>query len=190
MVPIVAALAPSLLQMLLGQLATVVPEIGRIIGDKTKPVSDRNVAIGTKILEAAASVAGTAGPAAAVEAIVARPDLVAPLREQIAPLIEIAEAGGGGIKGAREFTQEMMTGPTWQAVGYGVMLGAIAISVVVGGGAIMALVLMSADVKPEVTAQILDYYKAAGFIVLGYMFGSSGSSQKKDQAIIRELGSR
>jgi hypothetical protein len=28
-------------------------------------------------------------------------------------------------------------------------------------------------------AQILDYFKAAGFIVLGYVFGSSADSRRK-----------
>jgi hypothetical protein len=86
---------------------------------------------------------------------------------------------GGGIKAAREHTEAMTgTGPLWRQIGYSVMLAALAIGVVIGGGAVMGVLLFD-KLDTTLAAQVLDYYKAAGFIVLGYVFGSSADSRRK-----------
>jgi hypothetical protein len=97
----------------------------------------------------------------------------------------ITEAGGGGIAGARKFNLEATQKRDWRGVGWAIVLAVLAVGVVIGGGAVMAYLLLNSEIDAAVAAQILDYYKAAGFIVLGYAFGSSVSSRSKDAALIR-----
>lgn len=185
--PIVAALAPSFVGALIQQLMGVAPELAKIFTDKTTPVNERNVAAGMKVLEAAQRATGTTSPAQAVEQIVTDVTKVEPFRKEVAPLIELIEVGGG-IPAAREATRVILGMGGWQAIGYGALVAIIAVGVVIGGGAFMGWVLMKTDVKPEVVAQVLDYFKAAGFIVLGYLFGTSRSSQRKDDVILGKMG--
>ena len=188
MAPILAAAAPALVSALIGQLTSVIPELARIFTDKTTPVSERNVQAGIKVLEAAQRVAGTSGPAAAVERIVAEPEIAQQFRDTVGPMIELAEVGGG-IKAAREHTAAVLAMGGWTSLGYGALMFIVAVGIVIGGGGVMGYVLLATDAKPEVVATILDYYKAAGFIVLGFLYGTSRSSQRKDETI-RELGAQ
>lgn len=186
MAPLVAALGAPFLSALIGQLMPAIPELARVFTDKTTPVNERNTQAAIRVLEAVQAATGAPGPASAVERVAVDSEARIAARQAVIPLIEIAEVGGGGIDGARKHAAAMMAGPVWQAIGYGMMLGGLALGVVLGGGAVMGMLLFGESPKPEVTAQILDYFKAAGFIVLGYVFGSSRSSQVKDQAIIRQ----
>jgi len=180
-----------LIPALLGVLASIAPELVRIIGDKSKPVADRNVEIGMKVLEVAQQVAQAPGPAAAVEQIAADPALQqqfrAAVREQ---WYAIEEAGGGGIEGAREQAARMTEGDGWRAIGYGVTLAALSLMIVAGGGALVWTMLMSPDTTGEQRGMLLGAVVALISAVVSYWFGSSVSSRAKDNALVSERGKR
>ena len=64
-------------------------------------------------------------------------------------------------------------GPAWRGIGFGLVMGILALTVVIGGGLVMREVSMMEGADKAMVAQVLDYFKAAGFIVLGYVFGAS-----------------
>jgi hypothetical protein len=185
--PVAVALGVPIVNALIQQLLPKIPELARIFTDKTTPVSERNVAAGMKVLEAVQQATGASGPMAGVERVMANPEMVAPAREAVMPIIELVEVGGG-IPAARKQLADMAAIGGWPAIGYGVLIGGVAIAVIVGGGAFMGWVVMQQEADKQITAQIIDYFKAAGFIVLGFLYGTSRSSQRKDTAILNKLG--
>lgn len=177
------ALAGELVRQLLAQA----PELIKIFKDKEKPVDERNLEAAKKVLEIAQTSTAAQGPATAVETLAKDPVALRNFREEIKPMLELAEVGGG-IQAARGFHLHSMTSGGWPAASYGILIFLVAMGVVLGGGALMGKMLFMAEVKPEVVSQILDYYKAAGFIVLGYLFGTSRSSQRKDDILFGKEG--
>jgi lysozyme len=181
MAPVLAALLPSLVSLL--------PELGRLLGSGSA-VSERNVQAAGKVAEVVIAATQAPNLQGAIETMERDPDARNAARIAVQTVwYELSEAGGGGIEGARRFNVAMTDGNSWRAIGWGATLAVLAIGVVLGGGAVMSRLLFS-DLDESLTAQILDYFKAAGFIVLGYAFGSSVSSRAKDTALVDQLGKR
>jgi hypothetical protein len=104
MAPVLAALLPSLVSLL--------PELGKLFGSGSA-VSDRNIAAAQKVAEAVVAATGAPNLQGAVEQMASDPGAVTRAREALAPMLELHEAGGGGIEGARDFNATMHAVPFW-----------------------------------------------------------------------------
>jgi lysozyme len=104
MAPVLAALLPSLVSLL--------PELGKLFGSGGA-VSDRNIAAAQKVAEAVVAATGAPNLQGAVEQMASDPGAVTRAREALAPMLELHEAGGGGIEGARDFNATMHAVPFW-----------------------------------------------------------------------------
>ena len=150
-------------------------------------VTERNAKAAEAVLQVVQTATGTTNAQAAVEAVKADPAARMAATEALEreSWFETTESGGGGIEGARKHNLEATQRKDWSGIGWAIVLAVLAIGVVIGGGTVMAFLLFTADIDATMVAQILDYYKAAAFIVLGYAFGSSVSSRRKDDALVR-----
>lgn len=174
MAPVLAALLPSIVGM--------IPELAKLFGSGSA-VSDRNIKAAEKVAEVVIAATQAPNLQGAVESMQTDPAARQAASAAVqAAWYELAEAGGGGIDGARKFNLAMTEGNSWRSAWWGAVLSLLALGVVLGGGAVMARLLVS-GIDESLAAQILDYFKAAGFIVLGYAFGSSASSRSKDETI-------
>jgi muramidase (phage lysozyme) len=169
------------LTVAIAALSELLPSLIRM---KSKsPTGELNAQIAEKVMEVVLPAVGATNAQEAVEKIMKDPAALQAADQAVqANYFMLEEAGGGGIKGARDFAVEMTSsGPPWRQIAFSAMLGLLAVGVVIGGGAVMAYFLVQSDMDKQMQAQILDYYKAAGFIVLGYVFGSSAGSRRKDE---------
>lgn len=174
MAPVVAALLPSIVSM--------IPELAKLFGSGSE-VSNRNIKAAERVAEVVVQATKAPNLQGAVEQMQADPESRRAASEAVqAEWYALVEAGGGGIDGARKFNLAMTEGNSWRSAWWGAVLSLLALGVVLGGGAVMARLLVS-GIDESLAAQILDYFKAAGFIVLGYAFGSSASSRSKDETI-------
>ena len=73
----------------------------------------RNIAAAQKVAEAVVAATGAPNLQGAVEQMASDPGAVTRAREALAPMLELHEAGGGGIEGARDFNATMHAVPFW-----------------------------------------------------------------------------
>jgi hypothetical protein len=95
-----APIIPALIGPLVSGLAEVIPRVASAWG-KRSAVAERNVALGTALLEVATKVTGAANAQAAVEQVRADPAVRAKVSAAVDSWCELVEAGGSGIDGAR-----------------------------------------------------------------------------------------
>jgi muramidase (phage lysozyme) len=178
---VVAALIPSLIAH--------IPDLARLFSDG--PKTERNAAIAQRVAEVV--VAATAAPnlQGAVEAMERNPEVVAKAREAVkAAWFDIVPADGGGIEGARAAAAAATSGTDWRAIGYGAVLGLLAIMVVGGGGAMMWALIRDPLTTPEQRGMLIGAIVSIVTVPLAFFFGSSVSSRAKDSALVNELGRR
>jgi muramidase (phage lysozyme) len=184
-VPLIIALGESLLRFL--------PAFGS--GSK---VSNRNIEmtqeLGKTLIEKAKEVVPEApNEQGAVQAILDDPLLqkrftaeCAVKWDDIAPFVEAEEKSR---KEARNFMLEMTSdGPMWRAVGYGVLVGVTAMIIIVGGGWMLWEATISSWASDAMRQENQAFLRNVILIVVGFIFGSSYSSHRKDSAKQREEG--
>jgi lysozyme len=176
--PVLAALLPTLVGM--------IPELAKLFGSGSA-VSERNIKAAEKVAEVVVAATQSANLQAAVETMQSDPKARADAQAAVqGAWYELVESGGGGIDGARRANLDMTSGDSWRSVWWAAVLALLAVGVVIGGGAVMSA-LMFSELDESLIAQVLDYFKAAGFIVLGYAFGSSASSRAKDDVLAERV---
>lgn len=85
---------------------------------------------------------------------------------------------------AREFGAEMTgTGPVWRQIGAGLLIGALSLTIILGGGVLFWQMLESPQLDPGQKGLVLGALLAAFTSAVGYWFGSSASGRLKDQTI-------
>jgi putative chitinase len=105
---VAAALLPSLVQLL--------PQLGKLFGSGSE-VAERNVKAVQIVADTVVQATGARNLQEAVETMQASPAAVAAASQAVEQRwFELAEAGGGGIEGARKADQAIMAmdGPWWQ----------------------------------------------------------------------------
>ena len=75
------------------------------------------------------------------------------------------------------------SGPAWRQIGFGALIGLLALVIVVGGGTMFYQFMSAPEVSAEQRAMILGALIASFTTVVGYFFGSSSGSRQKDVAI-------
>jgi lysozyme len=182
MAPVLAALLPS--------LVALIPEIGKLLGSGSD-VSKRNVAVAEKVAEVVVQATQAPNLQGAIEQMERDPDARSAARIAVQTVwYELSESGGGGIEGARAFAVRAMEGDDWRSIGYGAILGTLAVSIILGGGALVWTLLHNPETTAEQRGMLIGAVVAIMGSVVSFFFGSSVSSRTKDNAIVRELGSR
>ena len=127
----------------------------------------------------------------AVEQIKASPQAQAQFRaaamlrwDDLAPAWEAEEKSR---REAREFGAEMTgTGPAWRQIGAGVLIGALSLTIILGGGAMFWSLMSSPQLDPGQKGLILGALLSVFSSTAAYWFGSSAQSRIKDQTIAEQ----
>lgn len=176
MLPILGAVLPS--------LVGAIPELIKILGDKNAQVSDRNVAAATKVMDVIVRSTGATNEQDAAQKVLADPQAAQVARAAVqAAYYELVEVGGG-LPAARTFVQQITTtGPDWQRIAGTTFIGALALTIVVGGGVMFWSLLHDAGVSSEQKAMLIGAVISLVGSPIAFFFGSSASSRRKDDAL-------
>jgi len=191
---IVAALLPSLIQL--------VPQLTKIFGSGSD-VSQRNIAAAEAVFTVAKDAIGAKNEQEVIEAIKSDPVQATAVKQAIEKnYLQIQEAGGGGIEGARAYSMSVaaMRTPEGQPLGL-LTQPAFVISMVMLGLVVMMVlvVLFPWEIFRENGGQI--YTDEVRLIVVtaiigslstigAFWLGSSFASRQKDTTINTALGNR
>jgi len=176
MLPIITAILPS--------LVGAIPELVKILGDKDARVSDRNVQAATKVMDVIVQSTGAANEQAAAEKVLADPAAAQAARAAVQAAYYALVEVGGGIQSSRAFVQQLVTtGPDWQRIASASFIGALSLTIVVGGGAMMWSLLHDPTVSGEQRAMLIGAAIALINAPVAWWFGSSASSRRKDAAL-------
>lgn len=192
-------MAPAIIQAIATTLFPLISDLFRARGSKT---ATRNADImsvvgdaAPAIVEIAKEVAGGGNEQQAAEAILSDKILQARFRAEVAlkwselePFLRFEEESRAA---ARQFSSALMSdGPQWRQVGAGLLIGALSLTIVVGGGAMFWQLMDSPMLDPGQKGLILGALIAAFTTTVGFWFGSSRSSQMKDQALVEKSQSQ
>lgn len=84
---------------------------------------------------------------------------------------------------ARTFAQTMTAGDGWRAIGAGMLIGVLSLTIVVGGGLLFWSMLESPQLDPGQKGLILGALLTAFTSAISFWFGSSAQSRAKDATI-------
>lgn len=188
---------PAIVLGLIQAAASVLPVIAQIKGDKSQSAATQNVAIAGKVLDVVATTVGAVNQQQAVEIVqqdpAARQKADEALRAQFFDLLKFAQEQEAiswdrtekSVSEARSFAERMTSGEGWRAIGYGALLGLLALLIIGGGGVIFAYVLFAPKdlFDGSVRAGIIEIVKAIVILVVGFFFGSSSSSRQSGEAL-------
>lgn len=173
-------MAPIVLPILQA-LVGVLPQLGQWFGSGSE-VANRNVAAGTLIAEKLVQVTQSVNLQEAAEKIQNDPQALQQAKEAVADVAyQLSEAGGGGIKGARDAAQAAEG--DWRKLVFNQATLAIV--------ALLPLVYFvvyhvitkdsfSQEIKASVVSAIIS---GVLFAIVGYCLGSSYGSQRKDNML-------
>ena len=172
MAPILAALIPSVVSM--------IPELAKLFGSGSA-VSERNIKAAEKVAEVVVAATKTPNLQGAVERMEADPQARAAAREAVAPIIDLVEAGGGGIAGARTFNVQAAGIPAWRMPAVWVTV-ALLLPVYAVVGAVLFMPGWSNEIRLQVVTAVLVVIS----VVSAYWLGSSSGSARKTDIIASE----
>lgn len=168
MEPISIALA------LIPTVVKAIPELAKWFKDDV-PVSERNVGLATKVLDTIAEATGSVNAMEAAQKISSDPAALAKAREAIIPMLELVEAGGGGIAGARlADAAGVAAGWVWHRSA-AFLMGLLLLPLVYMGAAAV-LFQLGGSWPPEVRASALMLVLGLAVSLGGYYFGSSNKA--------------
>lgn len=181
MAPIIAAVLPALVQ--------AIPELTRIFGSGSE-VAQRNAQAAERVVEIVTTATGAVNAQQAAERVAADPAqrqaAADAVRAEYYDLLELADVDERSRAEARSFAERMMAGgPEWRQIGYGAVIGALALTVVIGGGVMFWVLMLSPEVSGDQKGMILGALLAAFSTVLAYFFGSSLGSKNSGDAVRR-----
>lgn len=155
--------------------------------------SDQIEAISAQLLKLAQAAAGpgAVNEQAAVDTVRVNPQartaFVSAAATQWADIAPALEFDARERKEARSFVSQMTgEGPEWRQVGTGLLIGVLSLMIVGGGGTMFWRLLTSEGLDPGQKGLILGALLAAFATVVGFWFGSSASSAKKDSTIAEQ----
>jgi hypothetical protein len=172
--PILAAVLPTFLE--------AAPKLIRIFGDGKQ--SDRNARAAQIVADIAKEATGATNEQAAAEVISRDPKAAEAFQGLVqARWFELTEVGGG-VQEARAFTERLIGLPDWRGVGFSILMGVLALTIVFGGGLMLWSLLQDPATPPEQKGMVLGAIIATIGAPVAFFFGSSASSRAKDQALI------
>ena len=165
--PVIAAVLPSIIQAL--------PELGKLFGSGSE-VSQRNIVGATKVLEVVTAATGSVNALEAAGKLASDPAAVAQAREAVQGVwFELAEAGGGGIDGARKADAAgVAAGWVWHRSA-AFLMGLLLLPLVYMAAAAV-MFQIGGDWPTEVRASALMLVLGLAVSLGGYYFGSSNKA--------------
>jgi lysozyme len=174
MPPILAAVLPTFLE--------AAPKLIRIFGDGKQ--SDKNARAAQIVADIAKEATGATNEQAAAEVISRDPKAAEAFQVAVQERwFELTEVGGG-VQEARAFTERLIGLPDWRGVGFSILMGVLALTIVFGGGLMLWSLLQDPATPPEQKGMVLGAIIATIGAPVAFFFGSSASSRAKDQALI------
>jgi len=171
MAPIVAALLPTLINLL--------PEIGKLFG--SGPKTQQNLVLAEKVAGIVTQAVGASNLQGAIESVQADPALrqkaADALQNNWYELVEI----GGGIQAAREFNTHVAALPAWRMPAIWVSGALLALVFMVVGS-----VLWADGWTPEIRLQVVTAVLTVIGMVGSFWLGTSASSQRKTDLMAKE----
>lgn len=181
--PLVASFALQALPTLIGKL----PELASIFKDRSKDSQDQYAEAAMKAVDIIKTATQTDSVEGAIKAL-DEPDRLMAARHAVRlsfpELMQAAQFDEDSRGKARDFTDRMTgTGPAWRQIGFGAILGILALVIVVGGGWTMRDVIFDISTTAETKGNVIGAFIAVITLVAGFFFGSSVSSRQKDDTI-------
>lgn len=186
---------PAIVLGLIQAAASVLPVIATIRGDKTQASATQNLTIAGKVLDGISTAVGAVNHQQAVEMItldpVAREKADAAIRAQYFDLMKFAQEQDGiawersekSVSDARSFAEKMLGQEGWQSIGFGVLIGVLAILIIVGAGWMLWRLAELATTDQTTRGLIVGAAIAMLGQVVSYFFGSSSSSRQSGEAL-------
>jgi muramidase (phage lysozyme)/ElaB/YqjD/DUF883 family membrane-anchored ribosome-binding protein len=186
---------PAIILGLIQAAASVLPVIAQIKGDKTQSSATQNVNIASKVLDVVATTVGAVNQQQAVEIVqqdpAARQKADEALRAQFFDLMKFAqeqetaawERGEKSVSDARSFAEKMLGKEGWQSIGFGALIGVLAILIIVGAGWMLWRLAELATTDQTTRGLIVGAAIAMLGQVVSYFFGSSSSSRQSGEAL-------
>jgi len=172
--PILAAVLPTFLE--------AAPKLIRIFGDGKQ--SDKNARAAQIVADIAKEATGATNEQAAAEVISRDPKAAEAFQGLVQERwFELTEVGGG-VQDARAFSERLIGLPDWRGVGFSILMGVLALTIVFGGGLMLWSLLQDPATPPEQKGMVLGAIIATIGAPVAFFFGSSASSRAKDQALI------
>jgi hypothetical protein len=172
--PILAAVLPTFLE--------AAPKLIRIFGDGRQ--SEKNARAAQIVADIAKEATGATNEQAAAEVISRDPKAAEAFQGLVqARWFELTEVGGG-VQEARAFAKGLIGLPDWRGVGFSILMGVLALTIVFGGGLMLWSLLQDPATPPEQKGMVLGAIIATIGAPVAFFFGSSASSRAKDQALI------
>jgi muramidase (phage lysozyme) len=179
----VKPMAPLIIPIL-SMLADAIPALGKMFGSGSE-VAQRNVAAGTMIAEELVKVTNSVNLQEAAEKIQSDSTAAAAAQAAVAGVLEIIEAGGGGIDGAGK--RAAAADGEWRKVVFsGPFILAVAVLPLVYAVVLSSLLKFPwlAEITSEVRTGVIT--SVTGLVLgslMGYFYGTSASSQRKDSLL-------
>ena len=168
MAPFVAAALPA--------LVSAIPQLAKLFGSGSE-VSQRNARAAEAVVSIVQEAVGATNAQDAAERVQADPAARQAASEAVnARWFDLQEAGGGGIKGAREFNVQVAQIPAWRMPAVWVSAALLALVFMVVGTVLWAPG-WSNDIRLQVVTAVLTVIGMVGSFWLGT---SAGSQRKTD----------
>lgn len=152
-------------------ISKAIPEVAKWFkGDV--PVSERNINLATKILDTVTEATGSVNAMEAAQKIATDPAALAQAREAVIPMLELVEAGGGGIASARKFDTDGQASK-WQWNQSAAFLATLLMLPLVYMAAAAVLFQVGGDWPTEVRASALMMVLGIAISIGAFYWGSS-----------------
>lgn len=170
MAPVLAALLPSLVGM--------IPELAKLFGSGSA-VADRNIKAAERVAEVVIAATQAPNLQGAVETMQSDPAARQAASTAVqAAWFELAEAGGGGIDGARKFNLAAAGIPAWRMPAVWVT-----VALLLPVYAVVGAVLWGEGWSNEIRLQVVTAVLVVISVVSAYWLGSSSGSARKTDII-------
>lgn len=186
---------PAIILGLIQAAASVLPVIASIKGDKTQSSATQNVNIASRVLDVVATTVGAVNQQQAVEIVtqdpVARQKADEAIRAQFFDLLKFAqeqetvawERTEKSVSDARSFAEKMLGQEGWQSIGFGALIGVLAVLIIVGAGWMLWRLAELATTDQTTRGLIVGAAIAMLGQVVSYFFGSSSSSRQSGEVL-------
>lgn len=186
---------PAIVLGLIQAAASVLPVIAQIKSDKTQTSATQNLTVASKVLDVVATTVGAVNQQQAVEIVqqdpVAREKADAAIRAQFFDLMKFAQEQDAiawertekSVGDARSFAEKMLGQEGWQSIGFGALIGVLAILIIVGAGWMLWRLAELATTDQTTRGLIVGAAIAMLGQVVSYFFGSSSSSRQSGEAL-------
>lgn len=179
---------PAMIPIALQALSSLVPAIASILGDKSKPVPERNIAAAVKLVDVAKTAIGAVNEQDLVERIQGDPQAAQSVKQAVQGVyFELAEAAGGGISGAAERADRLTQSgaPPWKNPA--MIVTALLLPLIYGVvGAVIFGPGWDSNIRSFVVGVVVG--STLGAIVAFWLGSSFGSSKKTDALLEAKAG--